>query len=231
MTKNIAILITGLLLTTSCQSAKYRVDVDAVSKTDYQAGQTFVVKTISEQADPLLKKQFEDYVVKGLVKKGFVQSSSAVSDIVVYLDYAISDPQEVEYSYSSPIIGQTGVSSSRTYGSVNSYTGSYSGTTTYTPTYGVTGYRNHSGTRLVHTRHLSLEALPFESKSREDLLWRTRVKSSGGSGDMRRVLPILVVASWQVFGEDTGGVISTTVRSHKDADKHFAYVNSELSLQ
>ena len=119
------------------------------------------------------------------------------------------DPQEHQYSYSIPTWGQTGVSSSYTTGTISSYGGygSYSGTTTYTPAYGITGSTTHIGSYTTYFRFIVLDAVDLDEykKSKKEVqLWKTYVTSSGSSSDLRRVFPILVAASQQYFGKNTG---------------------------
>ncbi len=102
--------------------------------------------------------EFASYVERVLRAKGMQRVSEFGSaDVAVFLSYGIGDPETSEYSYSLPVWGQTGVASSHTSGSVNTYGNSatYSGTTTYTPSYGVTGYQNVLLHDLYATRLLN----------------------------------------------------------------------------
>jgi hypothetical protein len=44
----------------------------------------------------------------------------------------------------------------------------------------------------------------YKKSKNEVQLWKTTVTSSGSSGDLRRVFPILVGASQQYIGKNTG---------------------------
>jgi len=155
-------------------------------------------------------KEYAAYVNRALIKQGFVPSESfEKANVAIFLGYGIGEPQEHQYSYSIPIWGQTGVSSSHTTGTVSSYGGygSYSGTTTYTPTYGVTGSTTHIGSYTTYFRFMVLDAVDLDEykKSKKEVqLWKTTVTSAGSSGDLRRVFPILVAASQQYVGKNTG---------------------------
>jgi len=129
--------------------------------------------------------------------------------IAIFLMYGIGDPQKHQYTYSLPLWGQTGVSSSSTYGTVNTYgsTATYSGTTTYTPTYGVVGSTMHTGTRVTYFRYFILDALDlneYRRTKKEVQLWKTTVTSTGSSGDLRQVLPVMIGASKEYLGTNTG---------------------------
>ena len=134
------------------------------------------------------------------------------AELAVFLSYGIGDPEKSEYSYSLPVWGQTGVSSSYTSGSVNVYgnSGTYSGTTTYTPSYGVTGYQNIQGSNTTFTRHAFLTAYDLEEYRRtekEKIIWDTRIASTGSSGDLRLVFPIMIAAAIDHIGTNTGKMI------------------------
>ena len=89
----------------------------------------------------------------------------------------------------------------------NGNTASYSGTTTYTPQYGVTGSRTHVGTIITYFRYMILDAIDLEEYGETEekrQLWKTTVTSTGTSGDLRQVFPILVAASKEYFGTNTG---------------------------
>ena len=52
-----------------------------------------------------------------------------------------------------------------------------------------------------------LDAIDFDeykANKKEVQLWKTTVTSTGSSGDLRRVFPILVAASQQYIGKNTG---------------------------
>ncbi|ABW68364.1 conserved hypothetical protein [Desulfosudis oleivorans Hxd3] len=166
-------------------------------------------------------KEFATYINCALTKKGFVPSDSPQeANVAIILFYGISDPQEYQHTYSVPIWGQTGVSSSRTTGTLNTYGnhGTYSGTTTYTPTYGIKGSTTRTKTYTKYIRFFVLDAVDldeYRKSEKEVQLWKTTVTSSGSGGDLRRIFPVLVAASQEYFGENTGQEIDIRM-SDKD---------------
>lgn len=93
------------------------------------------------EANDLQFVEFTSYIQKILSEKGLEKAISLDSaEIAIFLQYGIGNPQTHQYSYAIPMWGQTGVSSSSTSGTLTTYgrAGTYSGTTTYTPTYGIT---------------------------------------------------------------------------------------------
>jgi hypothetical protein len=129
--------------------------------------------------------------------------------VAIVLSYGIGDPETTQYSYSLPVWGQTGVSSARTYGTATTYgnTSYYSGSTTYTPSYGVTGYTSHVGAQTTYFRHALItgyDLKAFKETEKQVQLWRTTVTSTGSSGDLRRVFPVLIGAAIPYLATNTG---------------------------
>ena len=131
------------------------------------------------------------------------------ANVGILLDYGITDPIISEYTYSSPLYGQTGVAESRTTGCVNSFSNcaTYSQHTSNTPQYGVVGYETKVGTLVTYIRHLLLVGYDME-KFRVDgtteELWRLHVSSAGETGDMRRIFPVLLAGAKKYIGRSTG---------------------------
>ncbi len=166
-------------------------------------------------------REYAAYVERALLSLGYTKGARLEdTDIAISLGYGIGEPETSQYTYSLPTYGQTGVSSANTYGTVNTYGNSstYSGTTTYTPTYGVTGSTTHTGTLTTYYRYMWLDAFDLEEfrKTKNRIqLWKTTVTSTGSSGDLRQVFPILVAASKPHIGSNTGKKINV-VLTEKD---------------
>ena len=140
------------------------------------------------------------------------------ADILIFVTYAIGDPKTHQYTYSVPTYGQTGIASTQTSGTVNAYgnTATYSGTTTYTPTFGITGQSTRSADVTTYTRFLVLDAYDVESYIRDQKMnqvWKTSVTSTGSSGDLRLVMPYMVAALQPYVGTNTGRKVDVTVRA------------------
>ena len=136
--------------------------------------------------------------------------------MVVFLSYGIGNPEEHQYSVTLPVYGQTGVSSSTTTGTVNTFGnwGTYTGTTTYTPSYGITGYRNVSGTYVTYFRYIVLSAVDlvqYRENQRIVEVWKTKMSSVGYVGDLRRIFPAIIAASEQYIGRNTGIAVNTSI--------------------
>jgi hypothetical protein len=136
---------------------------------------------------------------------------------LVFLSYGIGDPQVHQYSYSIPIWGPTGVASSTTYGSV-SPTGRFSAQTYNTPTYGVTGTTTGTSAVVTYRRHARLDSFDADAfMTNKELvpLWRTEVVSTGQSGDLRRIFPVMVTAASDYIGIATKGQVLVELQEYE----------------
>jgi hypothetical protein len=218
----IASLLVVVALLSSCATMRPTIfisSVDSFAQTDASAKKRYILLPGGKgvEASDLQFQEFAVYVEKVLAEKGFVKVRAFEdADIVIFMAYAIGDPQTYQYSYSLPIFGQTGVSSSTTFGTVSSYGGraTYSGTTTYRPTYGVIGSTTHVGTYTEYTRFLFLDAYDVPTYVKEKKMsqvWKTRVVSTGSSDDLRLVFPYMVAAMGPYLGTNTGRKIEVEV--------------------
>jgi hypothetical protein len=219
--KNYLISILLPIFITGCGGSVYLVKVDSFGNSDLY-GKSYVLLPASDKIGGLEFDEYSAYVHRALKKKGFNRSLDGIdgAKIAIFMDYGISEPKTYQESYSIPQWGKTGVSSSYTSGTISSY-GSYSGTTSYTPTYGVTGYTSGTTSHTEYTRYLKLSAVNVNKwKSADNLniteLWKTSITSAGWKGDLRAVMPFLVVASESHLGKDTGEQISIEL---KDSDE------------
>lgn len=216
----LVIAISLLVLSGCAVGPKFHMAVDGMAAPEASTARTYELLPSSSEIDKgsLEWQEYANYLHEALQAEGFKRvAEGEVPEIVIFVAYGISDPKSETYSYAVPIFGQTGVSSSRTTGTLTNYgygQSSYSGTTTYTPTYGVVGSQTHVGTRTSYTRGLQLVAVDvphyLETKEQREL-WRTTVVSTGSSGDLRRVFPILVAAVKPHLGKDTGKQIQVTL--------------------
>lgn len=147
-------------------------------------------------------KEFATYVNRALLSQGFIPAKTIdEADVAIFLSYGISDPKEHQYTYSIPIYGQTGFSPVTIFGS------EYGPTTIYQPTYGIRGYKTVSGSHTTYFRFMILDAYDLNAfRERKELmqLWKTTATSTGSSGDLRRIFPILVAASKAYLASNTG---------------------------
>jgi len=178
------------------------------------AGTSYAIIPLKEQEGSLEYKSYEAIVRQELNAKNLREAPLDQADVVVFFSYGIDSGQNVATSY--PIFGQTGVSSSYSTGTVQTYgnTASYSGNTTYTPTYGVVG----SGTarHTEYTRVLILDLLDRKTLAdgKTKKVYEGKVVSRGSTGQLAPVLPTMV----QVLFEEFPGKNGTTRTSRRSLE-------------
>jgi hypothetical protein len=208
------ILITLCFFLNGCATLgpQFHVEIDSLASKQKQTYKTYILLPGNKDVSPndLQYQEYSQYINKALTSKGYILTGNIEeADLAVFLGYGIGDPQEHIYSYSIPTFDQTGVSSASTYGTVNDYGsfGSVSATTTYTPSYGVTGYVPQVGSYVTYFRYILLTAFDLNEfrKSKEEIqVWKTTITSTGSSSDLRMVFPILVGAAKDYIGSSTG---------------------------
>jgi hypothetical protein len=188
------LLLTNLILSGCSTKLQFEAFVDSIGESS-TANQTYVLLSDNTNIDmnSLEFKEYSEYVKYALNKKGFIESNFEHAEIVIFLDYGISEPQENTYTYSSPIIGQTGTSSSSTYGTINTYGNAlnYTSRTYNNPTYGIVGSQTHSGSYTTYKRYIIISAInlaEYKIANKKNPIWKTSVVSTGSVGDLRRVL-------------------------------------------
>ncbi len=204
------ILLGAIFFLTGCaQKTKFHIYVDSIGESS-KSKMNYILLSGNKKVnvDDLEFKEYATYINRALKKKGFIQSSFENANIAIFLDYGIGEPKENSYSYSLPTYGKTGVSSSTTYGTVNTYgnSASYSGTTYNTPSYGITGSQSYSGTHTTYHRYAILSATDlakYKINNKTIQLWKTTISSTGSSGDLRRVFPLLITASQNYLGTNS----------------------------
>jgi hypothetical protein len=221
---SISILFTSCI-TTSTYIPHYRVKIDSLKASTFN---NELKKCIifpgnkNTKINDLQYQEFLSYLSRALLEKGYsITEDFNQAQIAIFFGYGIGDPQQNSYSYSLPEWGQTGISSKSTYGSAYSYGNSlsFNSTTSYTPKYGIKGYTRHSGTYTTYFRYLLLTAYDlneYRKTKQEKQIWKTTVTSSGRSGDLRQVFPVLVAASKQYIGENTGQKINVNISENDE---------------
>ena len=225
MRKTLLITFIPLLLVTSCESTtNFIVKVSAISSPSSLNKKTYILLAgnTNINSNSLEFQEYAQYLKRGLYRIGLVQVKNQTNaDIAIFLFYGISDPETKEYTYSRPVWGKTGTKSKTTTGNVNLFGNSatYSETTETTPEYGIVGYKKEVNTYTTYFRYMVLDAYDLKeyyNSGKEIQLWKTTVTSEGSSGDLRRVFPVLVAASYQHFSKDTKQEIKIELSEETD---------------
>lgn len=222
--KKIIIFLLFSIIVTSCDTSYYVVEVNAYGKESFCQQKNYMLipsdSTIFENSFEF--QEYAGYLVKVLKTKGYnLVEDPSIANVVIIVNYGISDPMTYQKLVSAPVWGQTGVSSTTTTGSVN--VDPYSNTTTYTqktqnnPSYGVSGYRSYSKTQTEYYRFLHLTAFDYDYYKEFDeakTIWQTEITSQGSSSDLRKVFPVLVAASSDYFGENSGEKVEVRINEY-----------------
>ncbi|QWV97461.1 hypothetical protein KP005_19335 [Geomonas nitrogeniifigens] len=211
------VLMVVVLLSSGC--ARLTVQVDSLSLGELQVGQNYLLVPSEKDIPPddLQFKEFSGYVESVLKEKGL--SRVYVFDkaeLAIFLNYGIGEPREVSYSSSTPIQGVIGYSSATTQGTISTYGNSsyISSTTKLNPQYGTIGYKYHNGSRLVFSRWLKLDAYDIKAYIQEQKTvnkWKLTATSSGRSGDLRRIFPLMLAGSQDYIGKNTRGKVDVVL--------------------
>jgi len=107
----------------------------------------YAFASLKKQEGSLEHATYQGLIRTELAAHNFEEIEESEADVIVVFNYGIDNGWEDISSV--PIFGQTGVSSSSTYGTFNANgdSGTYSGTTYHTPTYGVVGSTTVSSTK------------------------------------------------------------------------------------
>ena len=205
----IAVTLCGLV--TGC-AQMVRSQVSVFHEIPDGAKPTYTLLSFKEQESSLEHKTYENLVRQQLNAKGFREVPLDQSDVIVFLQYGIDQGREATYSY--PIIGQTGTSSSYTTGTIQSYGGgyaTYSGTTRNTPTYGVVGTGVGSQTVYMHFLRVDLLDRPALASGTVKKVFEGSVVSRGSSGQLSVVMPTMIRAFFEEFPGKSGSTRSVTL--------------------
>lgn len=192
---------------------RFHVSVSALAASEADSARRYVLLPGNKDVK-LQDLQFQEYATylrRALDWQGFSEANDDQdADVVIVALYSISDPQEHTYTYAIPHWGQTGYQSATTYGTLYKYGnyGTYSGTTYYQPSYGITGYSAGVGTYVTYTRTLGLvgfDAQSIRAGEEPKELWRVFAVSVGSSSDLRMIFPYLVAAARPYIGKATEG--------------------------
>ncbi len=186
------------------------VSIDALSSGKIVGKKYILVPANPElkNADQLYFSQVEGYVDRVLKEKGYqkVQDKN-IADQAILIIYSNDGGVSSTRDEVVPIIGQTGVSSANTYGTVTpTYGGGgyFNTNTTYTPSYGVTGAYTRQVTDTFYSTSIRLESfdIPSLKNGQKISLWRLIASSTSTQYNDRRDLKMLLYISRPFIGDN-----------------------------
>lgn len=199
----VSLLLLASMMLVACAAPKQRVRSSVtVFHTLPAAGSasTFAFIPLPSQEGDLEYAAYRDQIRDGLIAHGWREAPPDRAERFVTFAYAIDQGRVA--TVNMPVWGQTGIAGATTSGTYGY--GVYSGTTTYTPEYGVTGFVPISVTqysRVLRVEIVNRAASPTEKPQR---VYQADVISVGTSGTLARVMPAMIEGLFEAFPGQTG---------------------------
>jgi len=224
----VSILVMLISVSSQAEAAKglpYFVETESLAAPGFEGPKTYVLLPASEELrrDDLQYQYVLPYFVAALHARQLVPAAqNSQPDLVIYVDFGVGNPVSDTRVRSFPIFGQTGVSGSVTTGAV--YGNTFSATTTFIPTFGVTGHSNTVEKFTTYTKRISIEgyyASGLNEKGEPRPAFRTNIYEFGESPDLRRAFPPMLAAAIPHIGKTTTGNVRLGVRENHRIVKSF----------
>jgi len=168
----------------------------------FERGTISVLPLDKSQEGSLEFQSVSNYLLKKLAENGYVPvQAGRESTYVAYITYGIDTGKTTMSSV--PLYGQTGGGTSFSSGTVSSgtRTGSYSGTTTTMPTYGVVGVMPVSGTEYKRAVNIDV----FKRTNTTPIkVYEMKGISSGSCGNINSILFSIIDGMFKNFPGDNG---------------------------
>lgn len=200
------------------------VKVDAIASTAAAPGTAFhIVPASPNHAENDLRFiEASKILARALTDKGFHEAADAAgADLVIALDYTVSEPRSVAVTRTEPVYDAGFYSYARVpvrmRGGVAYVRAAY-----WNP--GPVVCAENTYTATVYDKLLSITAFAAKPGNNGDLpqLWSVIVSSREGNSDIRAALPSLAVAAVRNIGRDTHGQIVVTVKADEPEVVHAA---------
>jgi hypothetical protein len=185
----------------------YRAEVQAFHRVSSNATIDYAFLPVNEQAGDLEYESYKDLARKEFAAYGWREVDRDEAEVLVAMDYLLDEGKP--YTVQIPVFGRTGVSRSTTTGTVETSrfgTTSYTATTTYTPRFGITGFR----TRSYEQYRRRLYVLAFDAYERIDGKPRTVFQgtavSEGTTPHLTPVMPFLLRSLIRQIRDESGAI-------------------------
>ncbi len=215
MRLNLLFSFTSFLFLLGCTTTRsnYTVKVDAIADTDLIA-ETYILKSgmkdVSE--NDLRFKEYSRIVANALSKKGYKQISDIKNaHMVVLFSYGISNPNSKVSTIQMPVYGSQNNTTTVVKNSWGQKIGSFE--TQPSNPFAPGGYQPVSVEFTTYNRFILLTAFDAkdvlkprakDEKFDPKMTWETKVTSTGSSGDLRKVFPIMMLGAMPYIGKNSG---------------------------
>lgn len=155
--------------------------------------QTYAIVPDHDQGDSLEFRSYANLVRSALQARGWREGTMATADVAVFFQYSISQGRQVTFSY--PVFGQVPTGTSTTTGTVSTYgnTSNIYATTTRQTTTGIVGSGIGSRTQFDRGLRVLMYSLStYRVTQKMERVYEGEIRSSGSTGDLPTVMPVLV---------------------------------------
>lgn len=204
--KMLLVMAAGVLVTYHSAANATRVEarVSTYHRMSSIAGETFAIVPTEEQRNSLEWDSVAAKLSEEMSNAGAMPAPPESAKLLVSFVYFMG-AQGVK-TINLPMIGQTGVSSATTTGTIrtNAYGSSYSGRTTYTPSIGVTGFvpmQVAQNERIL--RVVIMDGQEYANGGTKPL-YEGKVSSIGRCDSVAVVVPYMIEALFQSFPGESG---------------------------
>lgn len=159
---------------------------------------------LKDQKDSLEYQAYQKMIRSELTQRGYEETEAKDASVLIEFNYLIGPG--AEKIGTMPIIGQTGVSSSKTTGNLTTLgnIGSYSSSTTYTPSYGIVGSQSFSYAEYPRVLVLMMFDNLHGKKGNAKVLYQGQVFSRGTSSQLAEVVPAMIRSLFKEFPGESG---------------------------
>ena len=176
-----------LFITSACRTPQVYTHVNSLSYINAPMHKTISIVHANQDLNNSLEfNNYRSKVAWFLSHYGYsVIEETMEAQHIAVINFGVDTGINKTSSISLPVYGQTGVSGSTTQGTVNAHGGygTFSGTTTYYPTYGIVGYNNIPQNWTEYTRIFQLDIYEsFKNKDAKPIKLYESISTSKGTG-------------------------------------------------
>lgn len=163
--------------------------------------------------DDLYFREYSGYFREVLKQQGYHEVQDRENaDMAIYFDYGISGGKVIHYTYTRPVYATVGgetIDVTERHVDASGKTTSRTTRSVFIPPRDyVVGMTTERETYTVYTAHAVLEAkaiTPGEKTKDGRTLWKTIITTTSRLDDLRRLMPLLAIASEPYLGTNTRG--------------------------
>lgn len=204
------ILVIFLLITSCVSTATVSVDIDSItSKSSESFNKVFLYPGSKNiKTDDLQFQEYSSIIEENMKQHGYTfVDTLREADLVVLVYYGIGSGTQITSNRSIPVYGnnETKTTVRNSYGQV---LGSYetNQSNPYTPSSYRTVTRTHTEyPRWIHLYAYNRRLLDLKRTKEE---WVTKISSTGGSNDLRKIFPYMISGAAEYIGKNTRGKVT-----------------------